>query len=139
MEALAMSSPGWSPSIVRAQGRTSEVKSSNNYGRGRTTVVEDIGSWVAKLKYEDLPPEVIKKAKRILLDTLGCALGAVAAGPVRIAQQVVLMQGGKPQATVVGVGWKNSCEQAVFLNGMAIRYLDYNDYVALGSPHHVSI
>ena len=49
------------------------------------------------------------------------------------------MQGGNPQATVLGLGGKVSCEQATFLNAMALRYLDYNDYVALGRPNHGSI
>jgi 2-methylcitrate dehydratase len=102
-------------------------------------VAEDVGNWVAKLRYEDLPPQIVQKAKRVLLDTLGCALGAIDAPPVRIAQQVATLQGGNPQATVMGVGSKVSCEQAAFLNGMAIRYLDYNDYAALGSAHHCSI
>jgi 2-methylcitrate dehydratase len=107
--------------------------------RSRTTVAEDIGSWVAKLKYEELPPEVIAKAKLILLDTLGCALGAIGAGPVRMAQRVGSVQGGNPHATLLGLGRKVACDQAAFVNGMAIRYLDYNDYAALGSPHHCSI
>jgi 2-methylcitrate dehydratase len=101
--------------------------------------VEDIGSWVAKLKYDELPPEVVAKAKVILLDTVGCALGAVEAGPVRLAQRAIFVQGGNRQATVLGIGRKVSCDQAAFLNGMALRYLDYNDYAALGSPHHCSI
>lgn len=104
-----------------------------------TTLVESVANWVWKLNYEELPPEVIAKAKRILLDTLGCALGAVHAEPVRMARQVVSMQGGNPQATAVGVAWKTSCDQAAFLNGMALRYLDYNDYAASGRPHHPSI
>ena len=29
--------------------------------------------------------------------------------------------------------------KAAFLNGMALRYFDYNDYVALGRPSHASI
>src|SRR5437867_32703 len=127
--ALAFSSPGW---------RLAAFQTSKP-GQGRTTVAEDVGGWVAKLRYEDLTPQAIQKAKRVLLDTLGCALGAVDASPVRIAQQVVALQGGNPQATVIGVGSKVSCEQAAFLNGMAIRYLDYNDYAALGSAHHCSI
>lgn len=104
-----------------------------------TTLVESVANWVGELTYEELPPEIIGKAKRILLDTLGCALGAVNAEPVRMAQQVVSMQGGNPQATAVGVGWKTSCDQAAFLNGMALRYLDFNDYAASGRPHHPSI
>jgi 2-methylcitrate dehydratase len=108
-------------------------------GKAKTTVAEDVGNWVAKLRYEDLPPQIVQKTKRVLLDTLGCALGAIDAPPVRVAQRVATLQGGNAQATVIGVGSRVSCEQAAFLNGMAIRYLDYNDYAALGSAHHCSI
>ena len=127
MGALAVSLPGWRFLALQSKARV------------RTTVAEDVGAWVAKLRYEDLPPQTIQKAKRVLLDTLGCALGAVDAAPVRMAQQVIALQGGNPQASVIGVGSKVSCEQAAFLNGMALRYLDFNDYAALGSAHHCSI
>jgi 2-methylcitrate dehydratase len=103
------------------------------------TVAEDVARWIVALRYEELPAAVITRAKRVLLDTLGCALGAIGAEPVRMAQQVVALQGGNPQATILGIGRKVSCEQAAFLNGMALRYFDYNDYLALGRPSHASI
>ena len=137
--ALALSSPGWGAPAVQTKTGALEVKAGEKRAQARTTVAEDIGKWVANLRYEDLQPQTIQKAKRVLLDTLGCALGAVDAPPVRMARQVVALQGGNAQATVIGVGSKVSCEQASFLNGMALRYLDYNDYAALGSPHHCSI
>jgi 2-methylcitrate dehydratase len=112
---------------------------SGKRSQARTAVLEDVGGWVANLTYEDLTLQAVHRAKQVLLDTIGCALGGVNAEPVRIARQVVDLQGGKPQSTVIGVGTKVSCEQAAFLNGMAIRYLDYNDYAAMGSPHHCSI
>jgi 2-methylcitrate dehydratase len=132
MAALAFSSPTWGSPVV-------QTKTGASRAQGRTTVAEDIGRWVADLRYEDLPPETIHKAKRVLLDTLACALGAFDAPPVRMAQRVAALQGGNLQATIIGAGSKVSCEQAAFLNGMALRYLDYNDYAALGSPHHCSI
>ncbi len=128
----ALSSTGWS-------GSTLQNKTEGKRSQARTTVAEDVGSWVEKLRYEDLSEQSIHRARQVLLDTLGCALGAIDAEPVRIAQQVVQLQGGNQQSTVVGVGSKVSCEQAAFLNGMALRYLDYNDYAAFGSPHHCSI
>src|SRR6266478_474722 len=136
--ALALSSAG-RRSVFQSKVGTLETKTGSKLGQGRNTVVEDVGEWVAKLSYEDLPPQTVQKAKRVLLDTLGCALGAVDAAPVRMARQVVELQGGTPQSTVIGVGSKVSCEQAAFLNGMALRYLDYNDYAALGGAHHCSI
>jgi 2-methylcitrate dehydratase len=124
--------PAWLGPLVRAQTPTSQLKSG-------PTVAQDIARWVVALRYEELPPDVVARAKRVLLDTLGCALGAIGAEPVRMAQQVVAMQGGNPQATILGLGRKVSCEQAAFLNGMALRYFDYNDYVGMGRPNHASI
>jgi 2-methylcitrate dehydratase len=104
-----------------------------------TTLADSVASWVKALRYEDLTPEVIEKSKRVLLDTIGCALGAIDNVPARIARQVIYEQGGNPQATLIGGGGKVSCEQAAFLNGMALRYLDYNDYVLGARPLHPSI
>jgi hypothetical protein len=127
--AAALATPAFVDRPARAQ-----------VGDGRTpTVTEDVARWLVALRYDELPPDVIARAKRVLLDTLGCALGAVGAAPVRAAQQVVALQGGNPQATILGLGRKVSCDQAAFLNGMALRYFDYNDYIALGRPNHASI
>jgi 2-methylcitrate dehydratase len=104
-----------------------------------TTLVEDIASWVAPLRYEMLPRDVVEKTKPILLDTLGCALGALDAEPLRLARQVVLEHGGNPQATPVGVGWKTAIDQAVFLDGIALRYLDLNDYSTIGGHPSINV
>ena len=103
-------------------------------------MLNDLASWVVKVRYEDFPADVIAKTKRLMLDTIGCAVGAINGEPIRIAtgsgssSRVAI-----PQATVLGGGWKASAEQATFLNAMAIRYLDFNDYAAFGYPHHPSI
>jgi 2-methylcitrate dehydratase len=135
--ATAGLSPAWLGPLARAQTAASGADA-RRVGRG-PTVAEDIARWVVELRYEQLPPDVIARAKRVLLDTLGCALGAIGAEPVRAAQRVVALQGGNPQATILGLGRKASCDQAAFLNGMALRYFDYNDYIALGRPNHASI
>src|SRR5258708_7666160 len=132
--ALVLAAPSLGASFGRARAASPEN------GGPRGTIVEDIARWLSQLRYEDLPENVVARAKRVTLDTLGCALGALDAEPVRSARRVVALQGGNRQATVIGVGGsKVSCDQAAFLNGMALRYLDYNDYIALGRPHHASI
>jgi 2-methylcitrate dehydratase len=103
------------------------------------TLVEEIADWVADLKYDVLPRAVISRAKLVLLDTLGCALGAVNATPVQLARQAVSEQGGNPQATLVGVSWKTSCDQAAFVNGIALRYLDLNDYTPAGGHPSINV
>jgi len=136
--ALTLASPAWLSAVADAQTAASRIANRENVGE-RATVAEDVARWIVDLRYEELPANVIARAERVLLDTVGCALGAIGAEPVQIAQQVVAMQGGNPQSTILGIGRKVSCEQAAFLNAMALRYLDYNDYVALGRPNHGSL
>jgi len=131
--ALVLAGPSLGARVARA--RTASPES----GAVRTPITADIARWLVELRYEELPANVVERAKRVTLDTLGCALGALDAEPVRAARRVVALQGGNRQATIIGVGGKVSCDQAAFLNGMALRYLDYNDYIALGRPHHASI
>jgi 2-methylcitrate dehydratase len=107
--------------------------------RDKPTVLEDMGAWIAALRYEDMPAATVKKVRYLLLDTFGCALGAVNGAPVKAAREVIRARGGNPQATVIGTGWKTSVDEAAFLNAMQIRYLDFNDYAAFGYPHHPSI
>jgi 2-methylcitrate dehydratase len=104
-----------------------------------TTLVEDIAGWVAELRYDMLPREVVNRTRLILLDTLGCALGALDAPPLQLARRVALEQGGNPQATPIGVRWKTSSDQAAFLDGIALRYLDLNDYSTAGGHPSINI
>jgi len=104
-----------------------------------TTLVEDVASWIAELRFEMLPRDVVDRTKLILLDTLGCALGALDAHPLQLARQVVLEQGGNPQATPIGVRWKTSSDQVAFLDGIALRYLDLNDYSTVGGHPSINV
>lgn len=104
-----------------------------------TTLVEDVAGWIAELRYDRLPREVVNRTKLILLDTLGCALGALDAHPLQLARQVVLQQGGNPQATPIGVRWNTSSDQVAFLDGIALRYLDLNDYSTVGGHPSINV
>lgn len=104
-----------------------------------TMLVEDVASWVAELRYAILPRAVVDRTKLVLLDTLGCALGALEAEPLRLARQVISEQGGNPQATPIGVGWKTASDQAAFLDGIALRYLDLNDYSTVGGHPSINV
>ncbi|MGZ5117869.1 MAG: MmgE/PrpD family protein [Burkholderiales bacterium] len=46
---------------------------------------ELLARYATALRFEDLPPEVVHDAKRKLIDTLGCAIGAFDEEPCRIA------------------------------------------------------
>ena len=41
-----------------------------------------------RLKYEDLPPEVVRVAKRIIVESIGCGIGAFSAETSQIANKL---------------------------------------------------
>ena len=103
------------------------------------TIVEQLSSYAAALRYEDLPREVVHQAKRLIIDTLGCALGGYAGEPSRIAREIAGMVTSASPATVIGSGQHTSAELATFANGVMIRFLDFNDgYTSTGESGHPS-
>lgn len=90
------------------------------------------------LGFGDLPADVVHEAKRRVIDSLGCALGACAAEPVKVARAVAYGLGGTPVATILGSRDRSSPPLAAFVNGIMVRYLDYNDTYLSREPAHPS-
>ena len=100
------------------------------------TVAEQLGEYAAALKYEDLPAEVVHQAKRLVLDTVGCAFGGYDNEPARIARDLAGTVTCTRPATVLCSAQKTTPELAAFANDVMMRYLDFNDgYIASGSGH----
>lgn len=95
-----------------------------------TAIVSD---WVASLRWEDLPTDVIEYAKVCFLDHLGCAAGGALSTPGRISAEMALGWGGPSEATVIGAPLKVAARNAAFANGMMANALDYDDTL-LGHP-----
>jgi len=86
-----------------------------------------LAKYVASLTFQDLPPDVILQTKRVVLDTLGCAIGGYDCDASRVIHELVKELGHPEEATVFGSGLRTSCLNAAFANGAMVRYLDYND------------
>jgi hypothetical protein len=76
-------------------------------GKDQVPVAETLARYATNLKYEDLPPEVARTAKRTILDTLGCAIGGYTAGPSQIAVKLAGAVSAKQGATVLCSGIKS--------------------------------
>ncbi len=90
-------------------------------------IVERLAAYVSSLEYEDLPGEVVHQVKRLVIDSVGCGLGASDAAPVRAARDVALEVRGSSPATLLGTTDTTTPELAAFVNGTMVRYLDFND------------
>jgi 2-methylcitrate dehydratase len=122
---------------VMAQENAERQRVGNESLDRRGSVAETLADFAAKLRYEDLPGDVVRTAKRTILDTIGCAIGGYQAGPSRIAINLAAGVSATPGATVFCSGITTSHELAVFANGVMIRYLDFNDgYITpMGGGH----
>ena len=78
------------------------------------------------------------EAKRRLIDSLGCALGAWHEEPCTIARTVVSDFSARNGATVIGTAHQAPPDWAAFANGCCIRYFDYNDTYLSKEPAHPS-
>lgn len=104
-----------------------------------STLVEQLSAYGARLCYDELPREVVRQAKRLIVDTIGCALGGCNAEPARIAREIAAGVTSARPATVLVSGQATSPELAAFANGVMIRYLDFNDgYTSTGESGHPS-
>ncbi len=101
-------------------------------------IAERLASYARSLCCDRLPAEVVHEAKRHVLDSLACAIGAWNAEPCRlvrgIAQSVKVPKG----ATVWGTAHKTLPDLAAFANGTLVRYLDFNDTYLSMEPAHPS-
>lgn len=104
-----------------------------------TTIVEQLSAYACGLRYEDLPSEVVHRAKRLIVDTVGCALGGYKGPAAAIARDIAGTVTSTEPATVMVSGQRTSVDLATFANGVMVRFLDYNDgYTSNGESGHPS-
>ncbi len=99
-------------------------------------ILQNLTDYAMGLSYGDLPDEVIDRAKHLIVDTVGCALGAAQSPPALIARAAAAEVTSATPTTVLVSGQKTSPDLAAFANGVMIRYLDFNDtYTGVSTCH----
>lgn len=102
------------------------------------TNVEALASFTFQTNFEQLPSQVTEESKRLLIDSIGCALGGLIHPKGQIGVQYAKLQGAGvegQQATVLGTGDRVAASAAAFANGELINALDFD---AILPPGHVS-
>jgi len=103
-------------------------------------IAERLAHYATDLRYEQLPPETVHEVKRRWIDSIGCALGAWRSETAQIVRKVAEQVQSGYGATLIGTRHKASPDWAAFVNGLLIRYLDYNDtYLSRSLPIRATI
>jgi len=102
------------------------------------TEIQRLAQLAHAVRFEDLPAEVVARAKLHILDTLGCAYGAYESEVAHAVRRMAADCGGSAQATLIGGGGRTSAPLAALVNGSLLRFLDGNDYYFSRDPAHPS-
>ncbi|MFX7808518.1 MmgE/PrpD family protein, partial [Acinetobacter baumannii] len=82
---------------------------------------QQLAMFALAMRYEQMPVEVVDAIKRVVLDTLACALAAVGSDAAAIALKTVdTAFGGPRSATVIGDKRATSVDAATFVNGVLV-------------------
>lgn len=102
------------------------------------THAEQLAAFVVRGSYDALSADAREALRVRVLDSLGCAIGAIEGEPPRLVRAHVRDFGRNGRATLIG-GGQTAPDHAAFYNGALVRYLDFNDaYVAKGESCHPS-
>lgn len=101
--------------------------------------VRAMAQWVAEVKYEDLPPRVIEKAKYQVLNALAAMHAGYKYAPGRVVIDHVVDLGGRGSCTIIPSGEQTSANDAVFANAMMTICYDFDDYLFLGHTTHSAV
>jgi 2-methylcitrate dehydratase len=99
---------------------------------------ENMAAFVCRSSYEDLSETAREQLKIRILDSLGCAVGAIEGEPVQIVRRQISEFEPLGKCTLIG-GGSTPPDSAALYNGGLVRYLDFNDaYLAKGETCHPS-
>ncbi len=91
------------------------------------TLLERLASFAAESNPDRLPSEVVASVRLRVLDTLGIALAASAAGLADGVVDLVEATGGRPEASIVGAEGRYPAAQAALVDGTLAHSLDFDD------------
>jgi len=89
-------------------------------------IVDALAAFATGTRYEDVPASIVRQAKNVLLDSIGCALGGATTDPGKIAIAIARTLGGPPECSILGTGDKVSITNAVLANGQLVNTLDFD-------------
>lgn len=100
--------------------------------------VDSLAGFVKRASFEDLSREAAEQLKIRVVDSLGCAIGALDADVILKIRRLFSDFEFSGGCTLIGAR-KAAPDRAAFYNGALIRYLDFNDsYLAKGETCHPS-
>jgi 2-methylcitrate dehydratase PrpD len=94
-----------------------------------------LAEYAAGLAYDAIPPMVRSRAKRLMLDAIGCGLAAKRSDFAATSLRAIAELGGAGPRAVLGHPDRLALRDAVLANGILMHGLDYDDTHGEGVVH----
>lgn len=101
-------------------------------------VTNIISEYVSEIDYNKLPNETIHEVKRRIIDSLAVAFAAYNSEPVVKSRRTASIYATTSGGRIIGTRYAVSPDWASFVDGVMIRYHDYNDTYLSKEPLHPS-
>jgi 2-methylcitrate dehydratase PrpD len=99
-----------------------------------TNVTQTLAQYIAQVQYKDIPGGVVHKAKLLILDNIGCALGGCITDTGKVLTSFGKEVSDKAESTIIGDGAKVSCMVAAGVNAQMANILNFDDTSITGHP-----
>src|SRR6202035_1383339 len=101
----------------------------------------ELAEWIAVLRVDDVPDEVLDEAGRAFADFLGDTLFVGAAKPwgQAIAAFCAADGGGQPEATIIATGERTLAARAAMANGTMALGFEYADFGSGSRPYPFAV
>src|SRR5438552_7486806 len=109
-------------------GMTAHQTADNSQTRG-------MAGFIAGLRYEQIPAEVIARIKLLILDALGCAIFGVRLEWSRILRATLAAVDGSKTCGVWGTRERLSAPHATLVNGTLVQSFELDDVHRAGVLH----
>ena len=107
----------------------------SEHGSGDNTQTRALASFIAGLRYEDIPREVIERIKLLMLDSIGCALYGAELEWCRILRSSLESLDATRTTSVWGTKHRLSSPHAALLNGTQVQGFELDDVHRQGVLH----
>ncbi len=94
-----------------------------------------LAAFLAKISCNELPSDVVHKAKLCVLDYVANIYGSLELDAVAGVAAYIRSLGGPPSVTVLGCGFKTDRHHAAFVNGTTAEAIEAQDGLRFGGNH----
>jgi 2-methylcitrate dehydratase PrpD len=95
-------------------------------------IIDKFTDFACKIQFNDLPEYVVNEMKRVVLDSIGCAIAGHSTERGKIAADLARKLSGRRESTIIGTNDKVSCANAAFANGELMNALDFDAISSVG-------